>query len=80
VEWQCKNEASIHRTAKDFTVDHVFTSGVNATAHWKHRPAEWLENITVYAVTNLSVDLDHQISGGLEKRKQIGVKLASIGL
>jgi len=53
--WQCKNEASVHRTAKEFTVDRrrVREWCQSATAHWKDNPAECLENTSVYAVANL---------------------------
>jgi len=51
VEWQRQNEASVHRTAKEFADD--YNHGVNATAHWKDKPAEYLENAAVCAVANL---------------------------
>ena len=61
--WQRKNEASIHRTAKEFAV-HVrdslvsrpLESGVNQQRQHifrKDKPAECLENAAVYAVANL---------------------------
>jgi len=53
--WQRKNKASIHRTVKEFAVDrkHVREWCQSATAHWKDKPAECLENAAVHAVANL---------------------------
>ena len=53
--WQRKNGASVHRTAKEFAVDRwcVREWCQSATAHWKDKPAEYLENAAVYAVANL---------------------------
>ena len=53
--WQCKNETSVRRTAKEFAVNRkcVREWCQSATAHWKDKPAECLENAAVYAVANL---------------------------
>ena len=52
VERQHENEASVHRTAKEFTVDRK--SVVSATVHLKDQPAECLENTAVYTVASVS--------------------------
>ena len=81
VEWQCQNEASVHRTVEEFADDR------------KHvRDREWCQCYsTLKGQTRgvlgkrhrlcygqpLSVDLDHQVSGE-EKRRQIGVEPASV--
>ena len=62
MEWQCKNEASVHRTAKGIRRRSQACSQVtsilpqiincNATAHWKDKPVECLENAAIYAVAN----------------------------
>ena len=54
VEWQCQNEASVHRPAKEFADDRNHAaSGVNAMANWKDKPVERLENSAVYVVAKL---------------------------
>ena len=82
VEWQCQNEVSVHRTAKEFANDRKYvhewcqcystlkgqTRGVLGKCHRLH------------CGQPLSVDLDHRVSEGREKRRQIGVESASIGL
>jgi len=51
LEWQCQNEASVHRSAKEFADDH------KCVREWcqcyKDKPMECLENAAIYAVTNL---------------------------
>ena len=56
VEWQHKNEASVHRPAKEFADDRsqVCPRVVSMLlAHWKDKPAECLENAAVYTVAYL---------------------------
>ena len=80
VEWQHQNEASIHRPVKEFADD-------------RKRVREWCQCYsTLKGQTRgvlgkrrrlrcgqpLSVDLDHRVSGGQEKRRQIGVEPASV--
>jgi len=50
VEWQRQNEASVHRTAKEFADDR---KRVSMLQHRKDKPAEYLENAAVCAVANL---------------------------
>ena len=53
--WQRKKEANVDRRAKEFAIDRkrVREWCQSATAHWKDKPAECLENAAVYAVANL---------------------------
>jgi len=53
--WQRKNEASVHRTTKEFAIDRkcVCEWCQSATAHWKDKPADCLEKAAVYALANL---------------------------
>ena len=71
VEWQCQNKACVHRPAKEFGNDR------KRVREWR-QPAECLENAAIYAVANLSVNLDHRVSGGQEKQRQISVKPTSV--
>ena len=73
MEWQCQNEANIHRTAEEFTDDR------KCVREW------WQYYSTLKGQTRgvlgkcrrlccgqpLSVALDHQVSGGQEKRRPI---------
>ena len=52
VEWQHKNEAGVHRTAKEFAVNRKRVRECYSTLNKK--PVECLENAAIYAVTNLS--------------------------
>ena len=80
VDWQRQNEASVHRPVKEFADD-------------RKRVREWCRCYsTLKGQTRgvlgkrrrlrcgqpLSVDLDHRVSGGQEKRRQIGVEPASV--
>jgi len=56
VEWQPKNEASVHRPAKEFTNNQSQACPRVVSmllAHRKDKPAECLENATVYVVAYL---------------------------
>jgi len=79
VEWQCRNEASVHTQAKEFADD-------------RKRVREWCQCYsTLKGQTHgmlgkrrrlrcgqpLSVNLD-RVSGGQEKQRQIGVEPASV--
>ena len=61
--WQRKNEASVHRTAKEFAVDRkcVHEWCQLATSHWKDKTAECLES-SLRCAQPLSVNLDHWVS------------------
>ena len=80
MKWQCQNEASIQRPAKEFTDDHK-------------RVREWCQCYSILKAQTrgmlgkccclrcdrpLSVDLDHRVSGGQEKRRQIDVEPACV--
>ena len=76
VEWKRHDEASIYRPAKEFADDR------------KH-VRKWCQRYSTLKAGKrrrlccgqpLLVDLDHRVSGGREKRRQIGVKPVSIGL
>jgi len=82
VEWQSKNEASVHRTAKDFAID------CKRVRKWRQCYST-LKGQTCRVLGKrrrlccgqpLSGDLDHRVSGGREKRRQIGVVPSSINL
>ena len=55
--WWSSNDrtkpTSTHQLRNSPTIASVPTSGVNAIAHWKDKPAECLENAAIYAVANL---------------------------
>ena len=76
VEWQCKNEASVHRTTKEFAIDHKHVcdwSQYYSTLKGQTRGVLGKRR-RLHCGQFLSVDLDHQVSGGQEKRRQIGVE------
>ena len=45
--------ASTEQLRNSPTIASMFASDVNATAHWKEKPVECLENTAVYAMANL---------------------------
>ena len=54
VEWQCQNEASIHRQAKEFADDNkCVCEWCQCYSTLKDKPTECLENAAVYVVANL---------------------------
>jgi len=54
VEWQCQNEASVHRQAKEFADDNKHVrKWCQCYRTLKDKPAECLENATIYVVANL---------------------------
>jgi len=77
VEWQCQNEASVHGTAEKFANDrkHVYKwcqsystlKGQTRRVLGKHH--------RLRCGQPLSVDLDHRISGGQEKRIVLQARL-----
>ena len=78
VEWQCQNKASVHRTAEEFADDrkrvrewcqcYSTLKGQTRGVLGKHR--------RLCCGQPLSVDLDHRVSGGQEKRRPIRVEPA----
>ena len=71
VEWQ-------HRTAKEFAVDRKRVCKCYSTLNGQTRGVLGKRR-RLRCGQPLSVDLDHQVSGlGQEKRRQIGVKPASV--
>ena len=82
VEWQRQNEASVYRTAKEFADDRKCVrewcqcySTLKGQARGVLRKCHRL-----HCGQPLSVDLDHWVSGGREKRRKIGVESASTEL
>ena len=54
VEWQCQNEASVHRLAKEFANNNKrVREWCQCYSTLKDKPAECLENTAVYTVANL---------------------------
>ena len=54
----------------------IFASGVNATAHWKDPWSAWKMPPSMLGPN--SVNVDHRVSGGREKRRQISVELCNM--
>jgi len=70
VKWQRQNEASFHRSAKEFADNRKRVRewcqcySIIETC-WKDKPAECLENATVYAVANLCQSILTIVGNGL---------------
>jgi len=84
VEWQCKNEASIYRTAKEFAIDRKSVHKCYSTM--KGQTCRVLAKCHhLRCAQSLSVDLDQKAFEFLEDERSegrpvIGVEPASIGL
>ena len=73
VEWQRQNKASVHRPAKEFANDR------KRVHEWRQLTHGGLGKCCrLRCGQPLSVDLEHRVSGGQEKHRQIGAKPASV--
>ena len=80
VEWQHQNEASIHRPVKEFADDRkCVREWCQCYSTLKGETRGVLGKCRcVRCGQRLSVDLDHRVSGGQEKQRQISVESVSV--
>ena len=78
VEWQCQNDASVHRPAKEFTDDHKrVREWCQCYSILKGQTCGVLGKCSLYAVTNLCQSILTIKFLEDKKRRQISVKLVS---
>ena len=79
VKWQRQNKASIHRTAEEFADDRkCVREWCQCYSTLKGQTRRVLGKCRhLHCGQPLSVDLEHQVSGGQEKRRPISVEPAS---
>ena len=80
MEWQHQNEASIHRTAEEFTDNFkCIREWCQCYSTLKGQTRGVLgKHCCLLCGQSLSVDLDHRVSGRQEKQRPIGVEPASV--
>jgi len=77
MEWQHQKEASVHRPVKGFADDRKRICQYDSTLKGQTRRVLG-KCRRLCCGQPLTVDLDHQVSGRQEKRRQISVKPASV--
>jgi len=80
VEWQCQNEASVHKPVKEFADNRkCVREWCQCYSTLKGQTCGVLgKRRRLRCGHPFSVNLDRQVSGGQEKRRQIGVEPASV--